>query len=175
MDPFIGQLMLVSFGYAPKGWAICSGQLLAINQNQALFALLGTAYGGDGRVTFALPNLNGRAAMSSGQGPGLPVYTLGQISGSENVTLSVTQIPQHNHLISAAKAVETSSTPVANLFAEVTNQPGLNAYTSAVGPAVLLHVNAVSNSGGSLAHPNQSPFLVMNWIIALTGIFPSRN
>lgn len=173
MTPFLGQLLLVPFSYAPKGWALCAGQLLPINQNQALFALLGTVYGGNGQTTFALPDMRGRAANSSGQGPGLQSYVLGQISGSEAVTLNANQMPQHQHALAATASAATGTLVSGALLADTGGSP--NIYVPNGSPGAALDPSAVSTVGGNQPHGNQSPALVLNWIIALQGIFPSQN
>jgi len=175
MEPFLGQLMLVAFNYPPKGWAFCAGQILPINQNQALFALLGTTFGGNGVNTFALPDLRGRAAMGFGQGAGLPNYNLGQVSGTESVTLIQSQLPTHTHQLSGSTNVQSVASPAGNALAELTNQSNFNVYKANGVPAGTLNPASVSNFGGSQPHTNQAPYLTMNWVIALQGIFPSRN
>ena len=173
MDPLIGQIVMFAGNFAPRGWAFCDGQLLSIASNTALFSILGTTYGGDGRTTFGLPDLRGRFAMHPGQGPGLSTRKLGQKGGEESVTLTVNQIPQHNH---NAGQVATSSTPD-------TGQPG-NAYMaseapdtySAAGPGDLqMHTSPTSDEGGGQPHDNVPPFQCVNFIIALQGVYPSRN
>lgn len=166
-DQFLGELKCVSFNFAPKGWALCNGQLQPINQNQALFSLLGTMYGGDGRVTFALPNLQGRAAIHVGQG-----ITQGQLGGEYNHTLTLTEMPQHQHALQAVNAGESSNTPQNNMFANTSGNLGVYGPATSLTP---MFPADVSNFGGSQPHSNQSPYLVMTWIIALQGIFPSQN
>jgi microcystin-dependent protein len=165
-EPFLSEIRLMSFGFPPKGWALCNGQLLPINQNQALFSLLGTTYGGDGRVNFGLPDLRGRAPIHMGSG-----HTLGERGGEQSHTLSIAEIPTHVHTANA------SSTP-AN-----TNTPGIaiglatSALSQLYGPPANLQAmatNALTNTGGSQAHLNMQPFLVINFSIALQGIFPSQ-
>jgi microcystin-dependent protein len=165
-EPFLSEIRLMSFGFPPKGWALCDGQLLPINQNQALFSLLGTTYGGDGRVNFGLPDLRGRAPIHMGSG-----HTLGERGGEQAHTLSIAEIPTHVHTANA------SSTP-AN-----TNTPGIaiglatSALSQLYGPPANLQAmaaNALTNVGGSQAHLNMQPFLVINFSIALQGIFPSQ-
>ena len=161
-EPFMGQIMIVPFNYAPKGWALCNGQLLPINQNQALFSLLGTTYGGDGRVNFALPNLQGRIPNGFGQG-----YILGQRGGETSVTLSIANVPAHNHLWNATTAAPTQSDPTGVLAGG-----GLYKQTPVDTP---MSPAAVTNVGGSQPHTNMMPYLVLNYCIALQGIFPSQN
>ncbi len=172
MDPFIGQLLLVPYNFAPKGWAFCSGQLLPISQNTALFSLLGTVYGGDGRVTFGLPNLQGRIPVGSGQGPGLSMYDLGQSEGTDSVTLLATEIPAHTHQAQSmgGRGVTTATSPIGNFLAD-----GVADYAPANSPVnSSLNPQAVSIAGGSAPHNNLMPYLALNWIIALQGIFPQR-
>jgi microcystin-dependent protein len=169
MEPFIGQIQMFGFNFAPRGWALCNGQLLSIAQNTALFSLLGTTYGGNGQTTFALPNLQGRVPMHQGNGGGLTPRVMGEQSGTETVTLISTQMPQHNHTVNAATNA-TSKNPSANL-------PGLTAAGSSYSPtaSVQMSPTMINPSGGSQPHENMQPFLVVNFCIALEGIFPSRN
>jgi microcystin-dependent protein len=170
-EPFVGQIQMVAFTFAPKGWAFCAGQILPINQNQALFSLLGTTYGGDGRTTFALPDLRGRVPVGSGQGPGLSPYNLGEASGQESVTLTIPQMPAHTHMVSGQTAVGTSANPTGSVWAA---QSRLNIYSSGT-PDSPMGGSTVSFSGGGQPYPNRSPYLTINYIIALVGVFPSRN
>lgn len=165
-QPFLAQIQMFSFGFPPRGWAQCNGQLLQIAQNQALFSLLGTTYGGNGVTTFGLPNLQGRTPLHFGQGPGLSNRVLGQTGGIENVTLLTTQIPAHTHTVSANTAAPTLGTPAGNLWAQ-------GNYSASGGSAMA--AGDVGNAGGNQPHPNLSPYLVVNFCIALSGIFPSRN
>jgi len=162
-DPFIGEIKVISFNFPPKGWAFCNGQLLPINQNQALFSILGTTYGGDGRTTFALPNFQGRMPIHQGQG-----FTIGERAGEATHTLTINEMPAHNH---PAMAATTANGPSPN--GTVWAGPGQAAY--AVSPNSTMSPAAVGNAGGSQPHPNEAPYLVLNFIIALVGIFPSRN
>jgi len=167
-EPFLSEIRLLSFGFAPKGWALCNGQLLPINQNQALFSLLGTTYGGDGRVTFALPNLQGRVPIHMGFG-----HTLGERGGEQAHTLSIGEMPEHQHAMSAtsmASAANTNPGPTV-LLAQAS---GDLIYGDPAG-LVALDPRACANVGGSQAHENMQPFLVLNFSIALQGIFPSQN
>jgi microcystin-dependent protein len=171
MQPYLGQLMLVSFNFAPKTWLICQGQILPINVNQALFALLGTTFGGDGRTTFGLPDLRGRTVLSSGQGQGLNLYTLGQKGGEELHTLVMQEIPNHNHFVNATNDPQNTLNPSANAsFATASQQ----IYSTAA-PATPMAAGMVGTYGGGQGHENRQPFLALNWIIALSGIFPSQN
>jgi microcystin-dependent protein len=176
-EPFLGQIMLVGFNFAPQGWAFCNGQLLSISQNTALFSLLGTTYGGNGTTNFALPDLRGRAAVGFGQGPGLSNYDLGQSTGSEMVTLTVGQMPAHNHLVAANAATATASSPGGADLAQsdLRGTGAVNTYsTPPMSAPVTLDPATVQPSGGSGPHPNIQPVLALNYIIALQGIFPSR-
>ncbi|HEY3267951.1 MAG TPA: tail fiber protein [Armatimonadota bacterium] len=173
MDPFLGELRLVPYNFAPQGWAFCNGQILSIAQNTALFALLGTTYGGDGRTTFALPDLRGRVAISSDRGPGLTPRTLGEVGGAEGVTLLQTQMPAHNHLARSASAAGDQRGPTGHIPArEATGQTATYSDAAADGT---LRPDAIDVAGGNQPHENMPPYLVMNYIIALQGIFPSRS
>ncbi|WP_345802252.1 tail fiber protein [Microbacterium sp. AZCO] len=168
MDPFIGELRLFGFTFAPQGWALCNGQLLAISQNTALFSLLGTTYGGNGQTTFALPDLRGRAPIAFGQGPGLTNRAQGEVGGEEAVTLTAATLPPHSHTVAAASAATTKN-PSGSL-------PSVTAAGASYGTtADLVMSPAMIGGGGSnQPHDNMPPFLVLNWCIALEGIFPSR-
>ena len=169
-DPFIGQISLFSFAFPPKGWAHCNGQLLPIAQNQALFSLLGTTYGGNGVTTFALPNLQNRAATSSGQGPGLSSQTLGQVGGEAAHALTTAEMPSHAH--GAATASDTTQlSPQGRYWAPNTGGAAIYSPTG----VALMSPNAVGNSGNGQPHPNMQPHLPLNFCIALQGVFPSRN
>jgi len=171
MNPFVGSLMCVPFNFAPVGWALCAGQLMPISQNTALFSLLGTTYGGDGKSTFALPDLQGRYAVSSGQGPGLQLYDLGQESGEETNTLLPSEIPIHSHQVFGTNQPSSTAQPAGALIGPApvsiynNTAPPLDAHMSS---------NMLSPAGGSQPHENRMPFLALNWIIALQGVFPSR-
>jgi microcystin-dependent protein len=169
-EAFLGQITIFSFQFAPKGWALCNGKLCPINQNQALFSLLGTTYGGDGRTTFALPNLQGDVAMHFGQGPGLTGRVLGQVGGEQNHTLQVSEMPSHSHPVHFATAAD-SLTPGGKYWAA---DPNGNVTFSANGNEAM-SPNAIGNNSGGQPHPNMQPYLVLNFCIALQGIFPSRN
>ena len=169
-QPYVGEILLVTFNFAPKGWAECAGQLMSISQNTALFSLLGTTYGGDGKTNFALPDLRGRSAIGAGQGPGLALYDLGQTGGEETVTLLVSQMPAHTHTVIGSNNVATLAAPGGNLWAA---QSLLNMYgTSSDSP---MAPGAIGMTGGGLPHDNLSPYLTLNYIIALQGIFPPRS
>jgi microcystin-dependent protein len=176
--PFLGEIRAFGFNFAPKGWAMCNGQLLSIAQNTALFSLLGTVYGGNGVSTFALPDLRGRASVNQGQGPGLTNYTIGTALGTETVTLNTNQIPQHNHLWAANNGASDAPSPLGNFLAPAkiptTNTP-VPTYAPFGGATVPLATNMLANTGGNQAHQNMQPYLVVTYGIALSGIFPSRN
>ncbi len=164
-EPFLAEIKIFSFNFAPKGWAMCNGQLLPINQNQALFSLLGTIYGGDGRTTFALPDMRDRTPVHFGAG-----ITIGQRSGQNNVTLAVSQMPSHNHTAVGSSAVQDSIAPANAVFA--TSAPS-EFYSVSTG--AMMNAATVSNAGGGQAHNNVQPSAVLNFCIALQGLFPSRN
>jgi len=169
--PFLGEIDLVAFNFAPQGWAFCDGQLVAIQQNTALFSLLGTNFGGDGITTFALPDLRGRRAIGQGQGPGLQNYDVGQAGGEETVTLTLNQIPVHSHSFAASGAPGGSKGPGGNFWGSASQ---VNLYsTPGHGPANMAP-QAIGATGVGGPHDNMPPYLVMNYIIALQGIFPSR-
>ena len=167
---FIGQLMLVPYNFPPRGFAFCQGQLMSISQNTALFSLLGTYYGGDGRTTFGLPNLQGTCALSQGQGPGLSPYDVGQTAGSENITVIATEVPPHNHTVMATTAAD-QSTPVNNGL----GQPTTLMYSDATSGFTPMTNQVLTIAGGSQPHNNMMPYQVLNWIIALLGVFPARS
>jgi microcystin-dependent protein len=173
-DPFVGQIGLFGFNFAPKGWAFAFGQLLPISQNTALFSLLGTTYGGDGKSTFALPNLsNGTTPLQQGQGPGLSLYDLGETGGVENVTLLTTEMPLHNHNIGTAGQTADFPAPAQALLANGKNT--FHAYLPA-GTAFNQQLNAfaIGINGGSQPHSNLQPYLTLNFCIAMQGVYPSR-
>lgn len=163
-EPFLSEIRIMSFNFAPKGWAMCNGQLLPINQNQALFSLLGTTYGGDGRVNFALPDLRSRVPIHVGSG-----YTLGQKGGEQAHTLTMSEMPAHNHFVQASSANGASVLPTDGLLASATGLYGDPVQLTTLLPAT------VTNVGGSQAHLNMQPFLTLTFCIALQGIFPSQN
>ena len=171
-DPFLGQIAFVPYNFAPKNWAECNGQLLPISQNTALFSLLGTTYGGNGQTTFALPDMRGRRIVDDGQGPGLQDYTIGEMGGQENVTLNTSQIPAHNHEISAVTSEGNDASPTGNLPA---NTKTLDKEYSNSAANTTMKNTMVGNTGGNQPHENRSPFLVLKCIIALQGVYPSRN
>jgi microcystin-dependent protein len=184
-EPFVGEIKMVGFNFAPRGYALCNGQILSIAQNTALFSLLGTMYGGNGQTTFALPNLQGRVPVHQGQGAGLSNYTIGQNGGEETHTLITTEMPLHNHTATATTTVSASSTaanatsPANNFLA---NSGRTNIYSNTPpdvnmgsNPATATTSVTVQSSGGSAPHNNLQPYLCVNFVIALEGIFPSRN
>lgn len=187
MEPFIGMIVMFGGNFAPRGWAKCDGTLLSISQYQALFSILGTTYGGDGRTTFALPGLRGRVPMHYGQGPGLSNHPLGQKSGVEHVTLNTNQIPSHSHVATVTAAnlnvvredgntAEPAGAALANVSPDTTM-----AYNNSTAPDATAKAGSISvavtnsNTGGNQDHTNMQPYLVVNFIIALEGTYPSRN
>lgn len=168
-EPFLAEIRIVSFNFAPKGWAQCNGQLLPINQNQALFSLLGTTYGGDGRVNFALPNLGGCVPVEAGQG-----IVLGERAGEESHTLTTSELPDHAHAMMGSSNQATTMSPTGNVLSEKPRR-GKNIYGPPLGQTVALDPSAVSAAGGGQPHLNIQPSLVLNFVIALQGIFPSPN
>ncbi len=171
-EPFVGEIRMFAGNFAPRGWAFCDGQLLAVSQNDALFSLLGTIYGGDGRTTFGLPDLRGRIPIHAGSGPGLSPRRLGAKAGAEKVTLTVNQLPSHGHGFYARNATSTENNPQGNLIGEL---PGGQLIYSEDTADANLSSSAVANIGGSRSHTNLQPFLCINFIIALVGIYPSRH
>lgn len=172
-DPFVAEIRIFGFNFPPKGWAACNGQLMPLSQNTALFVLLGTTYGGDGKSNFALPDLQGSAPMHPGQGPGLSRHDLGEASGSENVTLLETEIPAHTHPAMATAAPANRSAPSGNSFARTTG--GTPYASAAANPVpVRLSFQGLAPAGGSLPHNNMMPTLTLTFCIALQGVFPPR-
>ena len=165
--PFLGQLLLCSWNFPAKGWALCNGQLMSIQQNAALFSLLGTYYGGNGIQNFALPNLQGRTPVGIGTAEGI---TIGQMAGTESVTLLSTEVPLHTHQVNATTSAPGTTSPSGALLARGT----ASVYAGATN-LVAMNAASVSFMGGSQPHENRQPYLVMNWCIALSGIFPSQN
>ena len=168
MEPFIGEIRLFPWDWPPKGWALCEGALLSIGQNTALFSLLGTIYGGDGRTSFALPDLRGRAAIDVG-----PNFTLGERYGSEEVTVTLAQMPSHNHGLMASSQDGTTASSLSGLLSTVGNSTEPHYATATT--VTPLNAQAVQTVGGSQAHNNMQPYLVLNYSIALYGLYPSRN
>lgn len=171
-EPFVGEVRMFAGNFAPRGWAFCDGQLLAVSQNDALFSLLGTIYGGDGRTTFGLPDIRGRIPLHAGSGPGLSPRRLGAKSGAEKETLTVNQLPSHSHSLTGNSADASQTNPSNNALAK--SNPAAGMYTTS-SATVSLSSNAVSSIGGSRSHTNLMPFVCINYIIALFGIYPSRN
>lgn len=165
-EPFLSEIRMMSFGFPPKGWALCDGQLLPINQNQALFSLLGTTYGGDGRVNFALPDLRGRVPNHTGSG-----FILGQRGGEQGHTLSISELPTHTHVLNGSNTQATTNAPDTNTV--LSGSTPQNVYGPAAN-SVAMAANEIGNVGGSQAHLNMQPFLTINFSIALQGIFPSQ-
>lgn len=172
-DPFVGEIRIVAFNFAPKGWAFCSGQILPLSQNTALFSLLGTTYGGDGKSTFALPDLRDRAPMHSGQGAGLTYRDLGEAGGSSTVTLVTTELPAHNHTISSKVTAGNLANPMGNIWAGGAGRTPPPMYQNGAANTTMNDA-AVGSSGGDQPHNNRQPYLGMSFIIALQGVFPSR-
>jgi microcystin-dependent protein len=177
-NPFVAEIRIFPFNFAPKGWAFCDGQLLPISQNTALFSLLGTTYGGDGKSNFALPNLQGSSPMQPGQGPGLSDYFLGQEGGTDTVTLLQTEIPLHSHAFNADNHPATTGNPAGGSYAQgqwtaLPNSGNVNIYFVAA-PDTALNPNAIGPAGGGQPHNNLMPYLTLNFCIALQGVFPAR-
>jgi len=170
MDPFLAEIRIFPFNFAPKGWAFCNGQILPLSQNTALFSLLGTTYGGNGQSTFALPDMQGNAPMHPGQGPGLSLHDLGEMGGSETVTLLQSEIPAHSHAFMCANTDGISQGPEGQKFA---GGIGIALYATP-GAVVNLAPEALTPAGGSLPHNNMQPYLTLNFNIALQGVFPPR-
>lgn len=169
-DPFVAEIRIFPFNFAPRGWAWCDGQLLPLSQNTALFSLLGTTYGGNGKSNFALPDLQGRAAMQPGQGPGLSLHDLGETGGSETVTLLESEIPAHSHAVQASQADGLERSPAGQQFA---TGIGISNY-AAPGTNTMLNPNALAPAGGDQPHNNMMPYLTFYFCIALQGVFPPR-
>jgi microcystin-dependent protein len=167
-EPFLSEIRIMSFDFAPKGWALCNGQLLPINQNQPLFSLLGTTFGGDGRVNFALPDLRGRTPIHVGSG-----HTLGERGGEQAHTLSIAELPTHTHVLSATTNTATTNSPDNTLM--LAQSTAADLYASGASNLVAMNPAAIGNVGGSQAHLNMQPFLTLSFCIALQGIFPSAN
>jgi len=170
-DPFVAEIRIFPFNFPPKGWAFCNGQLMPISQNTAVFSLLGTTYGGDGKSTFALPNLEGRAPMHPGQGPGLSLHDLGESGGSETVTLLESEIPAHTHTLRGNNTQGDSPIPTGNTLARYSGnvyQQNVSSNLTAMAP------QSLAPAGGGLPHNNMQPYLTLSFCIALQGIFPAR-
>jgi len=172
-DPFLGEIRLVGFNFPPRGWAACNGQVMSIAQNTALFSLLGTTYGGNGQSTFALPDLRGRVPIHQGQGPGLAPYDIGQTGGEEAHTLTQSEMPLHNHAARAHAGAGNSNVANGNIWSK---DAGVSSATySSAAQDGLMSASAIAPAGGSQPHNNLQPYLTLNFVIALNGIFPSRN
>jgi len=171
-EAYIGEIRMTGFNFAPRGWALCNGQTLPINQNQALFSILGTTYGGNGQTTFMLPNLQCQIPIHFGQGPGLANYVQGQVGGEFNHTLTAAEMPQHTHTLEASSGTTSANLTVdpSNALPATSGEPGY-----ATTANVTMAPQAVNSVGGGQSHPNLPPYLVINFIICLSGIFPSRN
>ena len=177
-DQFVGEIRVVGFNFAPVGWALCQGQLLPISQNTALFSLLGTFYGGDGKSTFGLPNLQGSIAIGMGQGVGLSSYVLGEIGGEPTVTLNVQEIAAHSHTLPVSAGAGRVAAPSPSSFLGATGRGAQGIYASSVQQTanpVTMSQSAVRQAGGGQPHNNMGPYLVMNYIIAMQGVFPARS
>lgn len=176
--PFVGEVRLFGGNFAPVGWALCQGQLIAITSNEALFNLIGTTYGGDGQSTFGLPNLQGRVPIHQGQGTGLSNYVIGQIAGNENITLTSAQLPVHNHKLNATTTAATTHTVGPTVLPAQPTATNAKLYTTQVASPNLtveqMSARAVGVGGGSQPHDNLMPLLVINYIIALQGVFPTQ-
>jgi microcystin-dependent protein len=171
MDPFVAEIRIFPFNFAPKGWAFCDGQLLPLSQNTALFSLLGTTYGGDGKSNFALPDLQGNAPMHPGQGPGLSLHDLGETGGSDAVTLLEAELPSHPHAL-RADTIDPADTNVPSTNASLAQSTGGTLYQAAAGAH--LADQALTSAGGDQPHNNMQPYLTLNYCIALQGVFPPR-
>ncbi len=170
-EPFVGEIRLFAGTFAPQGWASCDGQLLSVSEYETLFTLLGTTYGGDGRTTFALPDLRGRVPIHVGQGPGLSARQLGQQGGEEHVTLTPAQMPSHGHPAVATNDTDVTTTPAGNVL----GHPAVNTYRNPLAaPTLTMADQSVAAAGGGQSHDNLQPFQVVRFIIALYGIYPSR-
>jgi microcystin-dependent protein len=171
MDPFVAEIRIFPFNFAPKGWAFCDGQILPISQNTALFSLLGTTYGGDGKSNFALPDIQGNAPMHPGQGPGLSLHDLGETGGTETVTLLESEIPSHSHALMASTQPGEDPTAVGEALGR---SVGANLYQASTSGLVPLADRALAPAGGSQPHNNMQPYLTLSFCIALQGVFPPR-
>ncbi|MGZ8843279.1 MAG: phage tail protein [Pyrinomonadaceae bacterium] len=171
-DPFVAEIRIFPFNFPPKGWAFCNGQLMPLSQNTALFSLLGTTYGGDGKSTFALPDMQGNAPLHPGQGAGLSLYDLGQMSGSETITLLESEIPLHTHTLQAFATPADLKEPQAGAVLTRSNNGAI--YNTTISNFVTMAPQALTPAGGSLPHNNMMPFLTLNFCIALQGVFPPR-
>lgn len=174
-EPFLAEVRIVGFNFAPRGWAFCDGQILPINQNQSLYSLLGTTYGGDGRTSFALPDLRGRTPIHVGSSNGGALHTEGQKSGEETHTLSAAEMPQHDHILNATNDAANQPSPQNHLPAQVAAGVDFVYSSASDNLDVSLNSASIANVGGGQAHNNMQPYLALNFCIALRGLFPSRN
>lgn len=178
-DPFIGEIRIFSFSFAPKYWAFCDGQILPVNQNQALYALLGNQFGGSSPTSFALPDLRGRAGLDDGPSSDVTsgAYLVGQTGGAESVSLTTANIPLHDHNFNVVASAANKNLPTGNFYAQVSASPTPNTIYAApsTGTTVSLHPSTITNTGGNGAHANMQPFAVLNFCIATAGLFPPRN
>ena len=169
-EPFVGEIRMFGFNFPPQGWALCDGQLLAISQNAALFSLLGTTYGGDGMTNFALPDLRSRVPVSQGQGEGLSAYAEGQAGGTETVTLTAAQMPAHTHAVNASSSPAASERPAGRVLARSPD----HSYIPEPDTSTVMNAKMLGDAGNSQPHDNIQPYLVLNFCIALQGVFPAR-
>lgn len=172
-DPFVAEIRIFPFNFAPTGWAFCDGQLMPLSQNTALFSLLGTTYGGNGQSNFALPDLQGRAPMHPGQGPGLSLHDLGETGGAETVSLLESEIPSHTHTVSVSAGDAYGQSPASEMLANGIG--GIAQYAAASGQQTSLSPNALAPAGGDQPHNNMQPYLTLNFCIALQGVYPPRS
>jgi microcystin-dependent protein len=175
VEPFIAEIRIFPFDFAPRGWAFCNGDLVVISQNAALFSVLGTTYGGDGSFSFGLPNLQGRVPVMSGQGPGLPEHSLGEVGGATTVTLDTTNMPMHWHVWNAAMQPAEDRTPANEYVARATGGDLFSLQPNEMKNVVSMAAAAISPAGGGRPHNNMQPYLAFNFCIALQGIFPTRS
>ena len=175
MNPYIGEIRMFAGNFAPRGWAVCNGQLMSIAQNTALFSILGTTYGGDGRTTFALPNLQGAAPLAAGQGPGLSDRSLGESGGEASITLLGPGLPSHTHAAQCDGSAGNQVGPGNNVWALACAARGEHMYASSAGTSPAMHAQAIAPAGGNQPHNNMSPYLVVTFIIALEGVYPPRS
>jgi microcystin-dependent protein len=173
-DPFVAEIRIFGFNFAPVGWAFCNGQLLPLSQNTALFSLLGTTYGGNGKSNFALPDMQSNAPMHPGQGPGLSLHDLGEMSGSDSVTLLDSEMPSHTHLVQCKGTPPPANAGTPDPSVTLARSSGTTAYTAPANLG-LMDAQLIAPNGGSLPHNNLMPYLVMNFCIALQGVFPPRS
>ena len=174
MDQFVGQIIAVGFNFAPAGWVLCNGQLLSISEYQVLYALIGTTFGGNGQTTFAVPDLRGRSPLGQGNGAGLPPAVVGQVGGTESVSLTLPQIATHTHLLMASSATGSLAKPASTTVLATQSNAAVDIYGAAAG-SVTLAPSAIGSTGGSLPHENRQPFNTVNYIISTVGVFPSQS